>query len=195
VCAGSPSLDRRSNRGCPIATETDSRGIERRSTGGALVIAAVGLAALVTFVFLVIADVLLRWQLAAPIDGLAEISKLLVAVVVASFFPLSLAERQHIAIDLLGSRLPAGARRLVEAFAAVVTLVVFALIAWRLGLYTDETARSGETTWILGWPVTPWWVAVASLIAFCVPIQTVVVWRHLGRRGGANDRPPRAGAG
>jgi TRAP-type C4-dicarboxylate transport system permease small subunit len=139
--------------------------------------------------------VLLRWLLAAPVDGLAEISKLLVAVVVASFFPLSLAERQHIAIDLLGTRLPAGARRLVEAFAAVVTLAVFALIAWRLGLYTDETARSGETTWILGWPVTPWWVAVASLIALCVPIQMVVVWRHLGRRGGTNDRPPRAGVG
>lgn len=145
--------------------------------------------------FLVIADVLLRWLLSAPIDGVAEISKLLVAVVIASFFPLSLAGRQHIAIDLLGSRLPAGLRRAVEGFAAGVTLVVVALVAWRLILYTDETARSGETTWVLGWPVAPWWVAVAGLIALCVPVQAIVAWRSLKPPAAGREPPPRGNAG
>ncbi|MGE0746102.1 MAG: TRAP transporter small permease [Rhodospirillales bacterium] len=144
-------------------------------------IAAVGLAGLIALAVLTVADVLLRWLFSAPIDGAGEIAKLLIAVVIAAFFPAALAERQHIVIDfakLLGPRID----RALAVFADIVTLAFFAAVAWRFVLYTAELARSGETTWILGWPVAPWWIAVTALVAVCLPVQAAVL-RRTARRG------------
>lgn len=145
-------------------------------------IAALGVVALVGLALLVMVDVVLRWLFAAPIDGVAEISKLIIAMVVASFFPAALAERQHIAIEFVGKSLGPRAKATLEAFGALVTFGFFAAVAWRFVLYTAELGRSGETTWILGWPIAPWWVVVTVFIVFCVPVQAIVLARIVRNR-------------
>ena len=61
-------------------------------------IALVGLVGFVVVALATIIDVLLRWLFGMPVDGVAEISRLIVAVSIASFFPLALADRHHISI-------------------------------------------------------------------------------------------------
>ncbi|MBT3915041.1 MAG: hypothetical protein HOF23_01640, partial [Rhodospirillaceae bacterium] len=45
-----------------------------------------------------ISDVMLRWLFSAPIDGFAEIARLGVAIMSATFLPAALIERYHISI-------------------------------------------------------------------------------------------------
>lgn len=156
-------------------------------------LASLGLCGLIGYALFVVADVLLRYLFAAPIDGAQEIGKLLVAIVVAAFFPSSLAERQHITIDLVLKRLGARARRGFQAFGALVTLVFFGIVGWRFVLYTAELQRSGETTWILGWSVAPWWAVATLFLVACVPVQVFVFrefWRALFRCGSRSGHSP-----
>lgn len=171
----------------PIPPSAGERGIARLFFRAAQVISALGVAALVALAFLVVADVLMRWLFAAPIDGVGELMKLTAAVVVASFFPAALADRQHIAVELVGDALGRRAKGALEALGALVTLVFFAVVAWRIVLHAAELRRSGETTWILGWPVAPWWAVVTLFIVICIPVQIVVLARLLRRPGSGAD--------
>ena len=138
-----------------------------------------GVGGLIALAVLVMADVALRFLFASPIDGAQEIGKLLVTVVVASFFPVALAERRHIVVDLLSRCLGVAARSLFDAFGALVTFVFFVFVGWRFILYTDELHRAGETTWILGWAVTPWWAVTTVFILICAPVQAIVLGASL----------------
>jgi hypothetical protein len=59
-----------------------------------------------------------------------------------------------------------------------VTLIFFALMAWQLWLYTDQIALDGETTWVLNWPVSPWWRVVTILIIICTPVTLVTIIQY-----------------
>lgn len=133
-----------------------------------------GLVGLVAIALMTIADVLGRWLFASPIDGVADASKLFVAVVVAAFFPGALVERHHISIRFLGNVLGARANAWLDAFASLVTAAFFTALAWEFVLYTHDLYDSGETTWLLGWPVAPWWTVTAAFMVLCIPVQVLV---------------------
>jgi hypothetical protein len=52
------------------------------------------------------------------------------------------------------------------------------LMAWQFWLYTDQLIADGETTWVLNWPVSPWWRAVTILIIICVPVTALTVIQY-----------------
>ena len=54
-----------------------------------------------------------------------------------------------------------------------MTLIIFSLMAWQFWLYTDQLILDGESTWVLSWPVSPWWRVVTILIIICVPVTFV----------------------
>jgi TRAP-type C4-dicarboxylate transport system permease small subunit len=155
--------------------------------------AVAGLVCFVAVAMATIVDVLLRWLLNSPIDGVEEVTRLAVAVAIASFFPLALAERHHIAITFLGSVLGARARAWLESFAALVTSWFFFVAGWQFVLYTEQVEEAGETTWILGWTVTPWWAAVTAFMLVCVPVQLLVALGEIARAARGAARP--AGGG
>ena len=49
---------------------------------------------------------------------------------------------------------------------------------WQFWLYTDQLIEDGETTWVLNWPVSPWWRVVTILIIICVPVTLVTVIQY-----------------
>lgn len=150
-------------------------------------IAFVGVIGLVALAGLTMLDVLSRWLANAPIDGVGEVSKLLIAVVVGSFFPIALIERQHVTIDIIDKVVGPRGRLALRIFADVVTLVFFAAVAWRFFLYTAELAKSRETTWLLGWPVAPWWSVVTVCLLVCVPIQLIMLCRAVRNRSPSDE--------
>jgi len=134
-----------------------------------------GMLALVAFVLMTIADVLMRWLFNSPINGVADAGPLIVAIVAAAFFPLSLAGRHHVSIGFLGSFLGTRATIWLEAFAALVTWVFFILLAWQIVRYTVELRQLGQTTWVVQIPIAPWWVVVSAFLVVCVAVQLGVV--------------------
>jgi len=137
-------------------------------------IAMIGLICLVGLTLATIADVLLRWLFSSPIAGVYDLYKLVIAVVVGSFFPVALIERHHISITFLGSAIGARINAWLNTFANFALLIFLVLLSWQLVLYVGEVRDTGETTWILQWSIAPWWGIATATIIFCVPVQLFV---------------------
>lgn len=165
---------------------------EARGNSVARLCALAGMLALVAFVLMTIADVLMRWLFNSPINGVADAGPLIVAIVAAAFFPLSLAGRHHVSIGFLGGLLGPRATVWLEAFASLVTGVFFILLAWQIVRYTIELRQLGQTTWVVQMPIAPWWMVVSFFILVCVAVQVSVVmaafFRAMNRRDGGKDR-------
>lgn len=155
--------------------KTWSHRSEARGHSVARLCALFGMAALVAFILMTIADVLMRWLFNSPINGVADTGPLIVAIVAAAFFPLSLSGRHHVSIGFLGGYLGPRATAWLEAFASLVTWVFFILLAWQIVRYTIELRQLGQTTWVVQIPIAPWWVVVSIFLVVCVAVQLMVV--------------------
>lgn len=153
-------------------------------------LALVGLVGLVVLAMLTIADVMMRWLFSDPVDGISDLYRLLVAIVVASYFPSAFAERGHIAIEFLNAIMPRAGRKALGVFASLVTLAFTCILGWQFILYCLEIHEAGETTWLLGISITPWWMTVTALLLLCIPVQLIVLLVDLasedGNRGHAH---------
>ena len=135
------------------------------------VLSAFGLALLTGLSLCIVADVILRWAFAAPIEGLSEVTSLLAAVIIGSFFPLSLHARRHASIRVMPKLLGPKAAAIFDQFSALIVLIFFCLMAWQFARYTAELAEAGERTWILQLDVSLWWAAVTVLLAAAALVQ------------------------
>ena len=150
-------------------------------------IALVGLTLLLLQATAIVIDVVLRWVFNSPFFGLEDINKLLLAVILASFFPALLIDSKNITINFLGRALGPRVSIWFDIFGELVTLLLFVIVTWQLAIYASEI-RS-QTTLILQLPVAPAWWLTTSLIALCIPVQLVVVAGHLRLAIRGHDAP------
>ncbi|MEM1091686.1 MAG: TRAP transporter small permease subunit [Pseudomonadota bacterium] len=158
---------------------------------GALALA--GLAGLVLFAALTFYDGTARYFNWPRVSGFSDYAALWFPVVIASCFPASLMKGSHITVKLAGSFGGPAWRRWLDGFAAAVTLVVFALVAWQLIEMSRELAAAGRTTPTIEMPVAPWWFAASAIFALSVPVQGWVLLRTLGGAWRGEDAPRSAG--
>lgn len=137
-------------------------------------IALIGLAGLLVLALATVLDVFLRWLFNKPIVGLNDTYSMFAAIVIASSFPLCIAQRGNITIRFFGKFLGSRVSNLFEAFGNLVTCAVFSIMSWQLWLYADQLLHDGETTWILNWPVSPWWRGITILVMVNVPVTLVM---------------------
>lgn len=137
-------------------------------------LALLGLFALVVLATMTITNVFSRWLFSHPIEWVEDIYRLLIAVVVASFFPSSFAQRGHMAIEFLSLILSPWLRRVLAVLVSFVVLFYTVVLGWQMVLYAHEVWETGETTWLMGFNVTPWWVVVTALLLTTIPIQLIV---------------------
>lgn len=149
------------------------RTLESEIIRRARTISLIGLAGLLLLAGITVGEVLLRWLFSYPIQGVSDVSRLIVSIVIASCFPVVSAERRHITVRAIGTMLGPRINHLLEAFGAFVTLVIFCLMTWQLWLYANELAASNQTTWLVMWPLAPWWRVATILLGLCVPIQLI----------------------
>ena len=140
-------------------------------------IALAGLTCLLIQAAVIVIDVLLRWLFNSPIFGMEDINQILLAAILASFFPALLIERQNITIDFLGRALGPRVSSWFDVFGHTITLLLFVIVAWQLAVYAIEVRT--QTTLILRIPVSPGWWLTTGLMALCVPVQIIVVAVHL----------------
>ncbi len=153
--------------------------LDQENGWGSRYLALIGLIGLVVVALVTIGDVLLRWLFNSPVDGVAEISRLVVAISIASFFPMALTDRHHITIEFLGNWLGPRARLWLDLLGHVATSFFFLVLGWQFILYVLELKEAGETTWLLGWAVTPWWVVTTLFMLICIPVQGLILYHHL----------------
>lgn len=147
--------------------------LETLVTRSSQLVALIGLAALLILACLTVTEVLLRWLLNFPILGIADVSSLIIGVAISCCMPLVFAERRSISVKMLGNALGPRANCLFEAFGSLVAMIIFILFTWQLWIYTNNVAINGETTWVVNWPIAPWYRIVAVLFGLCVPVQAL----------------------
>lgn len=111
-------------------------------------------AAIVTMMVLTCADIVLRF-FRRPITGTYEIIAFLGALTVACAVAHTSAEKGHVAVNLVVRLLPQRAQGLVESVVALLSLLLFALIAWQSVLYGLASQRAGEVSLTLQIPLYP----------------------------------------
>ena len=137
-------------------------------------IALVGLAGLLILASATVLDVLLRWLLNKPIVGLNDTYSMFAAIIIASSFPVTMALRGNVTIRFVGKVLGRRMSNILDAFGNLVATVIFFLMTWQLWRYADMLYQDGETTWVLNWPVSPWWRIITFLVMVNIPVAFIM---------------------
>jgi TRAP-type C4-dicarboxylate transport system permease small subunit len=166
--------------------------LERWTIPFTRMVAFLGLVALLALAAVILANAALSWLFTAPIDGVRDWVKLIVAIAIAACLPSVLAMRTNITIRFLGRITSPRGERILELFGAVVTLAALVLLAWQLQDYVIELRETGETTENLGMPIAPWWQGVTILFYLGVAIQALVVISAVRDVARGRTSPPHA---
>jgi TRAP-type C4-dicarboxylate transport system permease small subunit len=105
----------------------------------------------------------------APVRGDFELVEAGTALAVFCFLPWCHLKRSHATVDLFWKKYPRSMRRVLDIAAELLTLVVWILLTWRMGVAMQDYRGNGETTFILNMPV--WWgyaVCMPPAVLGCV---------------------------
>lgn len=138
-------------------------------------LALLGFTGLLILSMMVVADILLRGLADLPLKGVNDISAMVMAVVIAACIPQSLLLKQSISVEVLGQIFGGRLRLLFDLIASIAVLIFFSLMAWQFLPYSASILDSGERTWVLHWPVGPWWYVVTAFFFVSVFAQIMVV--------------------
>ena len=123
---------------------------------------------------LTITDVVSRWIFSKPLIFIHDLFGLSIILVVAATFPTGVLQRKHVAIQFFGTWLGRHASRVLDAFAALLTAVFLAVVAWQVTEVAINKASINDYTYVLRVPTAPVWWFAAIIIWISVPMQIVV---------------------
>lgn len=98
-----------------------------------------------------------------PVKGDIELVEAGMAFAIFAFLPLCQMTSGHAAVDIFTAKLPPRPNRILRAVTEVVFAAVLLLIAVQLGAGMLSKLRSGQTTFLLQFPL--WWAYALSLSA------------------------------
>lgn len=162
--------------------------IDRASKLLAQVLAVIGLGALLCFAVMTMADGLLRFFFARPIDAVRDVGGLVAAFAVACCIPVAIVERSNITIRFLSTIIGPRAGWIADMMAAVLVEIVLVLMTWQFVLFAEQAQATGTATWMLRIPAAPVWAAVAAILGISALLQIVVGLKTL--RGEYPDERP-----
>ena len=158
------------------------------------VLALLGFAGLLILAVMVVADITLRAVVDYPLQGVNDVAAVVMAVVISACIPNALLLRQNISIEVLGQVLGGRYRSAFDLFASLAVLMFFTLVTWQFVHYAASVSASGEQTWVLKWPVGPWWWAATGCFGASVLTQVLVVVQDAAKLFGP-AYPPSNGTG
>ncbi|MFL5090583.1 MAG: TRAP transporter large permease subunit [Xanthobacteraceae bacterium] len=144
-------------------------------------IAFIGVVGMLIAAGVTVIDVLMRWLAGTAITALNEITALVFAVAVAACIPAGLAGGVNLRIDLLARWLTGRLAAWLDALGAVLLLVFFFILTWRIAVFADSLMQQGRTTVILQLSQAPFMYAVAALLTIGTLVQAVVAAHALER--------------
>ena len=142
------------------------------------IIAVAGLALLLALAVATIADGVLRYLFASPIDAVRDIGGMVAAVAVASCIPLLLLERGNITIRLIGTFVGPRAGRIVDIAAALLIELILLGMGWQFARFATQASVGGSATWMLHVPIAPFWWVVDGVFWVAVAMQGLVTIQY-----------------
>lgn len=136
--------------------------------------ALIGFCGLVVMALLIFYDGAARYLWLPRISGFVDYGEVVFPIVIASCFPAGLLRQTNVTVRVLGKLAGPRVNAALEAFAAVVTLIFFAVLAWQFVDLTLGYGAGGRTTRTIGVPLAPWWWVTTAIMAACVPVQAYV---------------------
>ncbi len=132
----------------------------------------VGAIVLAMMMFLVAADVTLRYGIDRPILGSVELVELMMIIVVFLAVAYTASQRGHVAIELVTSRFPQRAQAILDVFTSFLSLFFIVLVIWRSILRGNTMWHDHHVTTVLSIPVFPF----LYIIAFgCLLLAIVLI--------------------
>lgn len=101
-----------------------------------------------------------------PILGDFEIVEAGMAFAIFAFLPICQLRGAHASVDIFTARFPDRLKQILQLIIEIVFAAALALLAWYLLLGGLSKFRSGQTTFLLEFPV--WWSYAASIVALWV---------------------------
>ena len=151
--------------------------LERAGKVSARILATIGLGALLCFAIMTIADGLLRFFFASPMDVVRDAGGLVAAFAVSTCIPVAIIERSNISIRFLSSLFGPRVSRIADIAAGLLVEIILLLMTWQFVLFAKQAHETGAATWMLRIPAAPVWAAIAAIMAFSAALQTVVTLR------------------
>ncbi|MBL8665563.1 MAG: TRAP transporter small permease [Candidatus Odyssella sp.] len=139
-----------------------------------------------------IIDVAGRYLLNKPLQGADDLIRFGMGLVVFAALPAVCRAGEHIAVDLLSSRMSAGARALLERVFRVAAAVLLAFVAWRLYVLGAAALGSGERSPILLLPYPPLIFAMAAFALISGLVEILRAFEPIPRVA-AGGPDPKAG--
>ena len=122
---------------------------------------AAGVAVLAAMMFLIFADVMMRYVFNRPITGTLELNEYMQAILIAFGMAYCAVLKGHVSIDIIVSKFPQRAQAVIDSITCIFGLGVFSLITWQTALYVKEELDTGIESMVLGIPSFPFVGAVA----------------------------------
>lgn len=126
---------------------------------------------MIALMLVTVRDILGRWLFGSPFPGTVELTQL--AMVAILYLGLAYAQHEgdHISVDILYLRLGRRWRAAFDLVAAVLSLAVLLLLAWRLFEFSKVLRGGGYTTGVLHIPQYPFaFVAIVGVAAFFLAV-------------------------
>jgi TRAP-type C4-dicarboxylate transport system permease small subunit len=130
--------------------------------------------AIVSIVFLTVADVILR-RFRMPIDWAFEVVVLLGAIAIGFAVPQTTIDKGHVLMDFVTERLSLRWQRIFSMITRCLGIFIFAIFGWRIFPYGNNLWRSGQVSPILLLPEYP----VAYGIGICCFIVCLILFYDL----------------
>ena len=105
-------------------------------------LAVIGLGVLLCFAMMTIADGLLRFFFASPIDAVRDAGALVAAFAVACCIPVAIVERSNITIRFLSSVAGPRVGQVADVAAAILVEVVLILMTWQFVVFANQARAS-----------------------------------------------------
>lgn len=125
------------------------------------VVIIAGAGVLAAMMFLIAADVLLRYVFNSPISGALEVSEFMLVMVFFFSVPYVAVKKRHVAMDLVTSRLQPRVRAILDSSTSLLGLCLFALLTWRTVIYALWMEETGAVSHILRLSLLPFILLVA----------------------------------
>lgn len=137
-------------------------------------------------------DVALRWFFSSPLDGQADLTEVLLPIIVATAFVSSVWGRPQIGIRFAGALIGRTGGRILDFISDLSIAAFFGLIAYQFWRYAAELADETRETMVIGIPLYPFWYVVAVVVTLTALIQTLnaFVLREASAAGGDGHSSP-----
>ena len=129
----------------------------------------IGATALFAVMMLVFVAVLLRY-FGIVVPDSYDLSRMLLGILIFWGIALAVAENALIKVDALYAVAGRRGRRLIRAFAAVVTAIVLGLIAWRAGVAVLDAFESKVSTSDMRLRLWPFYAVASAALVLAVAI-------------------------